>query len=181
VPNLQTPPVQAWRKLGEETVHRGFRHILRRRFRLPDGHEADFEVLANPDTVAVLALTAQDEVVLVRQYRPGPERVLDELPGGVVDDGEEPLAAARRELLEETGYTGDLRPAGSHWAGAYSTHRRHAFAATGCRCVADPAPHAGEAVEVVLMSLPDFRRHLRGGRLNDVAPAYHALELLNLL
>jgi ADP-ribose pyrophosphatase len=179
VPNLQTPPVQAWRKLDEETVHRGYRHVLRRRFQVANGHEADYEVLVNPDTVAVLALTEQDEIVLARQFRPGPEEVLDELPGGIVDDGEQPLDAARRELLEETGYAGDLLAAGSHWAGAYSTHERHAFAATGCRRVAEPAP--GEPVEVVLMPLPEFRRHLRGGRLTDVGAAYLALDLLNLL
>jgi ADP-ribose pyrophosphatase len=179
VPNLQTPAVRAWRKLDEQSVYRGFRHILRRRFRPPCGLEADFDVLANPDTVAVLALTEQEEVVLVRQFRPGPEQLLDELPGGVVDDGEEPLAAARRELLEETGYTGELRAAGSHWAGAYSTHERHAFAATGCERVADPAP--GEPGEVVLIPLPEFRRHLRRGRLTDVGAAYLALDVLNLL
>jgi ADP-ribose pyrophosphatase len=171
--------VQPWRKVGEETVYRSYRHVLRRRFRLPGGHEPDYEVLVNPDTVAVLALTEQDEIVLARQFRPGPEEVLDELPGGIVDDGEQPLDAARRELLEETGYAGDLRAAGSHWAGAYSTHERHAFAAIGCRRVADPAP--GEPVEVVLMSLPDFRRHLRSGELTDVGAAYLALDLLNLL
>jgi ADP-ribose pyrophosphatase len=179
VPNLQTPPVQPWQKLGEETVYRRYRHVVQRRFQLRDGHEADYEVLVNPDTVAVLALTKQNEVVLARQFRPGPEQVLDELPGGLVDDGEQPLGAARRELLEETGYAGDLRAAGSHWAGAYSTHERHAFAAIGCLRVADPAP--GEPVEVVLMSLPDFRRHLRSGELTDVGAAYLALDLLNLL
>jgi ADP-ribose pyrophosphatase len=171
--------MQAWRKLGEETVYRGYRHVLRRRFQVAKGHEADFDVLLNPATVAVLALTDRDEVVLARQFRPGPEHVLDELPGGIVDDGEQPIEAARRELLEETGYAGELRAAGSHWAGAYSTHQRHAFAATGCRRVADPAP--GEPVEVVLLPLPDFRRHLRRGRLTDVGAAYLALDLLNLL
>jgi ADP-ribose pyrophosphatase len=171
--------VQAWRKLGEETLHRGYRHVLRRRFQVAKGDEGDYEVLVNPDTVAVLALTEDDEVVLVRQFRPGPEEVLDELPGGVVDDAEQPLDAARRELLEETGFVGELQAAGSHWAGAYSTHERHAFAATGCRRVAEPA--ADEPVEVVLMPLPEFRRHLRRGRLTDVGAAYVALDLLNLL
>jgi ADP-ribose pyrophosphatase len=173
--------MQPWQKLGEETVYRDFRHIVRRRFRLPGAGDFDFEVLANPDTVVVLALTEQDEVVLVREFRPGPEQTLDELPGGVIDDGEQAIDAARRELLEETGYTGQLCAAGSHWAGAYSTHMRHAFAATGCRAVADPAAGERQLIEVVLMSLPAFRRHLRSGRLTDVGAAYLALDLLNLL
>jgi ADP-ribose pyrophosphatase len=181
VPNAQTLAVQAWQKLGEKTVHAGYRRVLGRRFQLPDGREADFEVLENADTVAVLALTAAGEVVLARQFRPGPDEVLDELPGGVVDDGEQPRDAAGRELLEETGYEGELRHAGSHWAGAYSTHQKHAFVATGCRHAGNPDVEADEPVEVVLMPLADFREHLRSGRLTDVGSAYQALELLNLL
>jgi ADP-ribose diphosphatase len=171
--------MRPWRKLSDATVYRGYRHILRRRFQVAKGCEADFEVLTNPDTVAVLALTEANEIVLARQFRPGPEAVLDELPGGVVDDGELPLEAARRELLEETGYAGDVRHAGSHLAGAYSTHERHAFVATGCRRVGDPGE--GEDVEVVLMALADFRDHLRRGRLTDVGSAYLALEAVSLL
>jgi ADP-ribose pyrophosphatase len=178
VPRRETCPVP-WRKLSEETVHAGYRHVVRRRFVLPDGDEAGFEILRNPDTVAVVAITDADEVVLARQFRPGPEAVLDELPGGVVDEGEQPLEAARRELLEETGYVGDVRHAGSQWAGAYSTHRRHAFVATGCRRVDNP--QEGEVLEVVLMPLVDFRNHLRGGALTDVGSAYLALDLLKLL
>jgi len=103
------PHVRPWQKLSEGLSYAGFRQVVTRRFRLPDGREADFDVVANPDTVAVVALTEAGEVILVREYRPGPETLLYELPGGAVDDGETPLEAARRELAEETGYEGDLR------------------------------------------------------------------------
>jgi ADP-ribose pyrophosphatase len=171
--------VDEWRKIGEETVYRGYRTIVRRRFQLPGSAEADYEVLQNPHTVTVLAVTVAGEVVLARQFRPGPEVTLDELPGGVVDIGEQPLVAAGRELLEETGYEGRLRHAGSSPAGAYATHWRHAFAATDCRRVAPP--RGDEPIDVILMPLDDFRRHLRRGRLTDVGAAYQALDALNLL
>ncbi|MFN2472286.1 MAG: NUDIX hydrolase [Gaiellaceae bacterium] len=171
--------MRPWRKLSERDVYRGYRHVVARRFELPDGSEAEFEVIVNPETVAVLALTTEREVVLVREFRPGPERTLLELPGGLVDDGEDPLAAAGRELLEETGYEGDVRLAGVHVASAYSTHRKHTALATGCRRGGDPAPD--EHVEVVLMPLAEFREHLRGGNLTDVAIGYQALDALNLL
>ena len=173
--------VRPWAKLSEGISYAGFRTIVTRRFRLPDDREADFDVVQNPDTVAVVALTEAGEVILVREYRPGPERLLYELPGGAVDDGETPEEAARRELLEETGYEGDLRPAGSYWAGAYSTHRRHAFVATGCYRVAELWPEDAEAVEVALMPFADFRGHVRSGELTDVATAYLGLDALSRL
>jgi ADP-ribose pyrophosphatase len=170
-----------WEKLNERLSYDGFRRIVTRRYRLPDGREADFDVVRSADTVAVLALTEDGEVLVVREFRPGPEELLYELPGGIVDDGETPEQAARRELLEETGYEGDLRPAGTSWAGAYSTHRRHAFVATGCYRVAEPSLEENEAAEVALMPFADFRKHVRSGDLTDVAAAYYGLEALNRL
>jgi ADP-ribose pyrophosphatase len=170
-----------WAKLGERPLHTGWRTIVGRRYRAPDGVEREYEIKVEDDTAVVLALTADRHVVLVREYRPGPELSLLELPGGAVSPGEEPLQAARRELLEETGYAGELRPAGTIVDCAYSTRRRHTFVTTGARQVQEPAPHDGEFPEVVLMPLDAFRDHLRGGQLTDVPSGYLALDALRLL
>ena len=171
-----------WTKLGERTLFDGWRAIVGRRYRTPDGVEREFEIKVEPDTAVVIAVTAERDVVLVREYRPGPEEVLLELPGGTLEDGEDPLQAARRELLEETGYAGDdLRRVGSMLDCEYSTRTRHVFVATDCAQVQAPQPHDGEFPEVVLMPLQAFRQHLRDGRLTDVGPGYRALEALNLL
>lgn len=69
-------------------------------------HEGRYVMLDSPDFVNVIALTSDGEVVLVRQYRHGIERMALEIPSGLVDEDEEPQAAAERELAEETGYTG---------------------------------------------------------------------------
>ena len=64
-----------------------------------------FYVIENPDWVNVVALTKDSSIVLIEQFRHGIGEIILEIPGGMVDDGEEPETAARRELLEETGYS----------------------------------------------------------------------------
>jgi ADP-ribose pyrophosphatase len=170
-----------WTKLWERPLYEGYRPILGRTYRLPDGHEREFEIKLEAATAVVVALTENDHVVLVREFRPGLEAELLELPGGVVDDGETPAEAARRELLEETGYAGNLVEAGAMFDCAYSTRVRHVFSARAARRVQDPRPEPGEAPEVELVSLTRFREHLRAGRLTDVGPGYLALDRLGLL
>jgi ADP-ribose pyrophosphatase len=171
--------VECWRKLGEEVVYDSFRRIVSRSFALPDGTTGAFEVVELFDSAAVLALTPAQEVVLVREFRPGPEEVLLELPGGVVEHDQAPIDAARAELLEETGYAGDLVEAGSLLKDAYATNTKHVFAATDCRKVAEP--ETPQFTQPVLVPLADFRSHLRGGRLTDADAAYRALDHLGLL
>src|SRR5918999_4617731 len=167
-----------WRRLGEQVVYERFRRIVSRTFELPGGATADFEVFELFDSAAVLALTPAREVVLVREFRPGPEEVLLELPGGVVEEGQSPAEAARAELLEETGYEGRLTSARSLLKDAYATNVKHVFTATDCRLVAEP--DRPQLTEPVLLPLADFREHLRGGRLTDVDAAYRALDHLGL-
>jgi ADP-ribose pyrophosphatase len=68
------------------------------------GRLHDFYVIEAPDWINVIPLTGDNQVVLIEQYRHGSEEVSLEIPGGMVDPGEEPRATAARELFEETGY-----------------------------------------------------------------------------
>ncbi|WP_205942428.1 NUDIX hydrolase [Pedobacter sp. SYP-B3415] len=73
---------------------------------LPDGIvKDDYYVLEYPDWVNAIAVTADGEIILVQQYRHAADIISLEVPGGVIDAGEEPETAIRRELLEETGYS----------------------------------------------------------------------------
>jgi ADP-ribose pyrophosphatase len=171
--------VTPWRKLGEEVAYERFRRIVSRSFELPDGTAAEFEVIDLFDSAAVLALTEANEVVLVREFRPGPEAVLLELPGGVAEAGQSPSEAARTELLEESGYEGQLVKVGAILKDAYATNCKYVFAAAGCRKVAEPEEPS--LTEPVLMALAEFRLHLRSGRLTDADAAYRALDHLGLL
>lgn len=98
-----------WKRKKSETIAdcRVFR--VRRDYSMRESDDAEhtFFVVENPDWVNVIALTAENKVVLIEQYRHGAEEIVMEIPGGMIDRGEEPETAARRELLEETGFTSD--------------------------------------------------------------------------
>src|SRR5690606_20186115 len=73
---------------------------------MPNGHIVpEYYVLEYPNWVNIVALTADNQFILVKQYRHGAKLAVLEIPGGVIDEGEEALEAAKRELLEETGYS----------------------------------------------------------------------------
>jgi len=174
--------MRKWTKKASETVFSKYgRSIERRTFILPDGQESDFYVQVSGSPVCVLALTEDRQVILVRQFRVGPEEILLELPGGGKEKDELPEDAIRRELLEETGYIGNIEFVTRCLDCGYNTMDRYCFVATDCRKVAEPRPDQTEFVEVVTMSLPEFRAHLRTGRLSDVEVGYLGLDHLGLL
>ncbi|HUJ07823.1 MAG TPA: NUDIX hydrolase [Streptosporangiaceae bacterium] len=109
--------------------------------KMPDGQEADREVVEHPGAVAVVALDDADRVLLIRQYRHPVGRLLWELPAGIRDiGGEPPLRTAQRELLEEAGYTAaDWRVLADFFTSpGISTERLRIFLARGLTLV----PHA---------------------------------------
>ncbi|MFC7620127.1 NUDIX hydrolase [Microlunatus sp. GCM10028923] len=173
--------MEPWTKLCSRPGSAGFVRIRADRYRLADGTECEWDILDGPDSVAVLALTEDSQVVLARQFRPGPGVVLDELPGGGVEPGEDPAVAAARELLEETGYAGEVEVIGSSWLAGNVARHCWTAVATRCRRVADQQLDGEEQITVVLRDLPAFHDQLRVGSLTDAGAGYRALDHLGLL
>ncbi|WP_314224837.1 NUDIX hydrolase [Streptomyces zaehneri] len=148
---------------------------------MPSGKIDTFSVREDLPSVAVLALTAAGEVLVTRQFRPGPGQLVYELPGGYVGEGETPLAAAERELLEETGYGGDLEVVGKCFGDSYSSSTKFCVIGRQCSPRQPPQPDDTEFIEVLKVSPGELRRLLRSGDVTDVDLAYLGLDALGLL
>ncbi len=170
-----------WKKQNEKLVYDGYRKILRRTYKLPDDRLDDYDVNKECQVVCILAMTENQEIIFAKQFRPGPEKVLLELPGGAIEENETPVQAAERELKEETGYCGELKLVGTTVGGGYSTMIRFNFVATNCKCVQSPSPDKNEFIQIEKMNIEDFRKHLQRGQLTDVATGYLGLDYLDLL
>lgn len=120
---------------------------------------APYYVLDYADWVQVVAVTGDDHVVLVRQYRHGAGEVNLEIPGGVIDAGEsDPVAAARRELREETGYDGDGQLIGAHFANPGTQNNRvFSVLVTDARRVQAQALDPSEDIAVELVPLQQLQ------------------------
>lgn len=130
-------------------------------------------VLESVDWINIVALTPEGLSIMVDQYRFGIGARTLETPGGMVDPGEDALTAAKRELLEETGY------GGGEWSylgavepnPAIHPHLCHHFLADGVERIKNPDPGPGEAIGLKFLSLADIRTAMADGRLR------HALAL----
>lgn len=172
--------MQDWELLEETVLYEKFRRLISRKYRLPNGTEHDFEIMDNPDSVAVFALTPDNQVVLARQFRPGPQVQLNELPGGILDAGEDPLTAGLRELREETGYTGEGTYLGSTWYSSYACGKRHTVLVRNC-VLGERELEATEDVTVALSSIAEVRDQALKGDMTDAGSALRCLGYLGEL
>jgi 8-oxo-dGTP pyrophosphatase MutT (NUDIX family) len=124
-------------------------------------------VIESPDWAAILCVTADRQIAIVRQYRHGVGKDSFELPAGALETGEEPLAAAQRELREETGYASErwLPVLTAAVDPARQSGRAHFFCALDAEPVAAPSLDASEDLETLLVSRAELLELVDTGRL----------------
>lgn len=166
-------------KVDTEVAYDGhFLKVQRDTVRLPDGKQSKREYIRHPGAVVVLPLMADGSVLLERQYRYPLHDVFIEFPAGKIDPGEDPLACAKRELEEETGYTA------SEWqfvctihnAIAYSDEHLDIFVARGLTA-GESKLDDGEFLETFTATVPEMLDWVRNGKITDVKTVIGAFWL----
>ncbi len=175
----------AWNRLESETVYTcpGF-DVITETVQLPDGTETDFDYVAEGDSVVVLPITTDDEVVVIEEWREPVKRVNYGLPaGGLEPDDPEPAAAVERELAEETGYEAGrvehlttVEP-----TNGFADTVFHYFLADGCTPTAEQDLDHDETIAVSTTTFEKLLNAVRAGELRDGRAAlgvlyYHAFE-----
>ena len=167
----------AERPLTEDVAWTGrIFNVDRLRVQLPDGRNAIRDVVRHPGAVAVVALTDESRICLVRQYRTALGRVTVEIPAGKLAPGEDPLECARRELLEETGMEAEkiayLTTIAS--SAGFCDELIHIYMATGLS-FSKSSPDADEFINVDLVEVGELVDAVLDGRIEDAKTIVGAL------
>lgn len=174
--------MESWQRIEPTSVTKvGWRKITTKTFRMPDGEATTFDTLHadGQEFATIIAVTKDKKVVIARQFRPGPELVMDELPGGFVDPGETPEVSAMRELLEETGYSaGNVQYLGAIHKDTYMNATWHVLFATDCEKTAEPEQGYTEHIEIDLISIDQLIINAKADKMTDHAAILLAYDNL---
>lgn len=162
--------VETWKRKSSKEVADCRVFKVREDFceRISDKKESSFFVCENPDWVNIIALTKDEKVVLIEQFRHGIEEIILEIPGGMIDDGEETETAARRELLEETGFSADkfVFLGKSRPNPAIQNNMIFHFLALDCEKTGDVSFDEHESVLTRIVSLEDAEKLIESGEIS---------------
>lgn len=178
--------MKPWKRIEPTTTAKiGYRTVVTKLFQMPNGTTAGFQTYdrEGQNYAGVIAITTDNKVVIARQFRPGPELVCDEIPGGFVDGAEDFQTAAARELKEETGYVcKDIEYLGPVHKDCYNNATWHYFLATGCTLeTTDLELDDTEYVEIDTISIEQFIDNALHDKVTDHVAVLLAYDKLRAL
>jgi len=147
---------------------------------LPNGKTSKREIIKHPGAVAIIAVTDEGKILMVRQYRKALERTLVEIPAGKLEKGEEPFKTAKRELEEETGYTcKHLKPLISFYTSpGFADELVHLYLAQGLEKLdVKKDLDEDEFVDLLEVTLEEANQLVQSGEIYDAKTAYAVLYL----
>lgn len=177
---MDDPEPLAWETLDSEIDYTcpGF-DVVRDDVRLPDGTEGEFHYVSEPPSVVVLPFTPDGDVVVIQEWRQAVDRLNYGLPaGGLESDDDDLLAAARRELAEETGYEAGAverlvtyEPTNGLFDSVF-----HYVVARGCEPSGEQRLDPNESIRVETTTFPELRDRALAGELRDGRSALGVLQ-----
>jgi ADP-ribose pyrophosphatase len=174
--------MEKWKTIDSKyIIQRPWATLRVDKLEMPNGNiKEEYYVLEYPTWVNMVAITEDNQVIFVKQYRHGAGQIMVELPAGVVEENEDPEIAARRELLEETGYAfDDISYVCELYANpATSGNLTYTYLLTGGRKVQEQELDPSEDIDVVLMDLEDAKQFLFD---NKIGQALHTSALFYTL
>lgn len=162
--------LKKWKVLASKIVFESrWIKVRQDKVQLPNGSvRDDYFVRETKRVVFAFAVTEQGKVILENQYKHGAGAILKELPAGMVEKNETPLAAIKRELLEETGYAaGKIRLIGRFYGDPSGSNTKiWCYLATGCRKVGEPQDNPSEIIELQLVTVMQLKQLVKQGKIN---------------
>lgn len=163
--------IAKWKTISEEKAADLiiFDAVFKKRLHPLTGKPGKFTVLNSPDWVNIIPVTDEGKIVLVQQYRQGIDEITLEIPGGLIENSEVPLLAARRECLEETGYEGTelpiqigkMRP-----NPAFQTNTCHTFVWNKCKALHKQNLDTNEDIAILEYTEEQIKEMINDGRIN---------------
>jgi len=180
--------LKKWKVLASKIVFENpWIRVRQDKVKLPDGTvRKDYFVRETKRVVYAFALTEDNKVILNNQYKHGVADFLKEIPAGIVEDGERPEAAIKRELLEETGYAPKRLKLLAQFYGdpTGSNTRIWCYLATGCKKVAEQQTNPTEIIELEFVTIAKLKQYLKQGKINSqgtLAAILHGLAAIGEL
>jgi ADP-ribose pyrophosphatase len=170
--------VKVWKENSRKEVLKGniFKYSVRNLSSQISDKRGDFDLIQCFDWVNVVAITKENQIVLVKQFRNGSDKVTTEVPGGAIHPGEDPLLSAQRELKEEAGYLSsdwvklgvvDVNP-------AFMTNKCYFYLAKNCEDTSQQELDPLEEIEIQLAGLVEVKKKMESGEIS------HSLTMLAL-